>query len=1027
MGIWTLPDRQTKWFHVADLEKAAEYAEDASNINKEVYFNICLRQSDLGPDQRGKLEDIIYCPGLWMDIDIKDSAHKKNDLPTTREEVDKIIETLPFQPTIKVNSGHGYHVYTLFDQPLLIEGEKQLSMAQNLLRDYQGILLGRAQRKGWQLDNTSDLPRVLRVPGTMNRKKEPVPVQVIGFYPRNRYPISEIRKAVDKVLEGESNQVEDESKGDRSIQIVTHPYPEDGKPRLVNITEECDFIRHCIDDSSTLPEPHWYAFVTVAARCQNGNEEVHRHSKSYPGYSFRETEKKIGQALEKTGPYTCEVIHTKMTSEFCEQCPYRGKIASPISLGDDSFHLMYGERAEAIIEETEREIRDNPMKAQESIHELLTSKRKFSALCTLYLENRPYFASFIGLANSYKQVKKGQLDQLEKAVREATSKAFREISLSGDTPIKVKDFCPDAPVSEELVMPQGWMIEDGLKRILQGKRPGSEQVKDVASEPIFITEVSKNIHEGLEDLALTFMRNGKWGKQVVPRADIFQAKRFLQYSGYGMPVHQNNVRDLIDYFAAFEKINLKNGIERYSSSSILGWQPGEGFLLGENHITAEEEKASKVVFAESQMNSGIEGMIKAIRKEGNYQEWLKAMTPLAHIPPALFCFYAAFVPPLMEFLEIPNYIIDIAYRTSSGKTTLQRVIASIYGKPDETNSIVMTWNSTRVFLERVSACLNGIPMILNDTKSAKDAETIENTVYDITNGTTRGRGTPSGVHRTYKISTVLFSSGEEPIVDGTKSAGVRTRVITLNVAPFLKQDDETAKIVKSLESTVRKNYGHAAETYIRYLVKNRKEKAPVWAKRLRELEIHYSSKTKSNAYVDRLSKYFASIDLAAEIAHEALELPWEFNSPIPMLWNDLTRETKEPTESARALEDIYSYCCTNRGSFKDGSQNSPPRTIGKWDSSNKDWQTIAIEKVEFEKAMKQSGYTNYKSILREWKESGFIETEGNRHTKRVTIDKNVSSCIVIKRKALEDLEISSAPESRKHIVKKGDNDDALAW
>jgi len=1027
MGIWTLPDQHTQWFHVADLEQAAQYATGASNRNKEVYFNICLRKSDLGSKQRGKIQDILYCPGLWMDIDIQGSAHKNNDLPTTQEEADQIMETFPFHPTIKVASGHGYHVYTLFDEPFQIEGEEQRSMVQNLLQDYQAILLKEARNKGWNLDNTSDLPRVLRVPGTMNRKREPVPVEITGYYPENRYTISEIQKAVDKAREDEPRQVEKREIHERPIQVASQYYPEDDKPQLGNITDECRFMKHCIDDSSTLPEPDWYAFVTIAARCEDGNTEVHRHSDRYPGYSFSETERKINQALEKTGPYTCEGIQEKISSQFCEKCPYRGRISSPISLGGNSFHPMSKEMAQAIIEETMQDIKDNPMKAQESIHEILSSKRKFSALCNLYIENRTYFAGFIGLANSYKQVKKGQLDQLEKAVKEATSKAFREISISGDTPIRVKDFCPDAPVSEKLVMPQGWVIEDGLKRIHQGKRAGSEQIKDVASEPIFITEVSKNIQEGLEDLVLIFMRKGQWQNLRVPRADIFQAKTLIKCAGYGMSVHQNNFRDLIDYLAAFEKINLNNGIASYSSSSILGWQPEEGFLLGENYITAEEDKAPKVVFAESLMNSGLEGIIKGLSTKGNYEEWLKAMTPLADIPPALFCFYAAFVPPLMEFLEIPNYIIDISYRTSSGKTTLQRVLASIYGKPDETNSIVMTWNSTRVFLERVSACLNGIPLILNDTKSAKDGETIENTVYDITNGTTRGRGTPLGVHRTYKINTVLFSSGEDPIVDGTKSPGVRTRVITLNVAPFLKQDDETAKIVKSLESTVRKNYGHAAEVYIRHLVSNRKEKAPAWAKRLLELERHYASMAKSNAYVDRLSKYFASIDLAAEIAHEALNLPWDFNSPIPLLWEDLTRETKEPTESARALEDIYSYCCTNRGSFKDGSQFSQARTIGKWDSNNKDWQTIAIEKVEFEKAMKQSGYTNYRSILREWKESGYIETEGNRHTKRVTIDKNVSSCIVIQRKALEDLGISSTPGTEKNKATDKGNGDALKW
>ena len=68
--------------------------------------------------------------------------------------------------------------------------------AQALIRDWQGHMAGLAKARGWVVDSTHDLARVMRLPGTVNNKAEPVPVRVI-WSDGPRIDREEIRSYID--------------------------------------------------------------------------------------------------------------------------------------------------------------------------------------------------------------------------------------------------------------------------------------------------------------------------------------------------------------------------------------------------------------------------------------------------------------------------------------------------------------------------------------------------------------------------------------------------------------------------------------------------------------------------------------------------------------------------------------------------------------------------------------------------------------------------------------------------------------
>lgn len=80
-----------------------------------------------------------------------------------------------------------------------------------------------------------------------------------------------------------------------------------------NETEElvlnCSFVKHCKQHGKTLAEPLWYALISNLVCVRPGGYSLcHELSRGYPNYSQSETDAKIHQAMDASGPHTCAYI-----------------------------------------------------------------------------------------------------------------------------------------------------------------------------------------------------------------------------------------------------------------------------------------------------------------------------------------------------------------------------------------------------------------------------------------------------------------------------------------------------------------------------------------------------------------------------------------------------------------------------------------------------------------------------------------------------------------------------------------------
>lgn len=94
------------------------------------------------------------------------------------------------------------------------------------------------------------------------------------------------------------------------------------------IFKGCSFLANAKDNPQSLNEPQWYAALSITARMDNGHELSHDISKGHPAYNAQETELKIDQALNASGPRTCKSISNLWGG--CQKCPL--KVASPIMI-----------------------------------------------------------------------------------------------------------------------------------------------------------------------------------------------------------------------------------------------------------------------------------------------------------------------------------------------------------------------------------------------------------------------------------------------------------------------------------------------------------------------------------------------------------------------------------------------------------------------------------------------------------------------------------------------------------------------
>ena len=613
--------------------------------------------------------------------------------------------------------------------------------------------------------------------------------------------------------------------------------------------------------------------------------------------------------------------------------------------------------------------------------------------------------------------------------KELESQAANLPTLQGSP---VTDFFEDPPVSKEYMIPAGYIIGfDGISKAVS-KKGDLELFENVIPAPVFIQGRLKNISDSTEFTFLIWFRDNYWQTHTVPRSVVADSQKIISLSDIGFPVDSVNARELIRFLSKLEALNIKFIIKGSLSTKFggLGHNFDKGFLFGLRHIPGTGKIISRSGDLDNFLkNQGKKGTMyfypadfgeynfaKGYGREGSLKKSLKIFKFINQNPIIAFMCYSACAAPLLKILGQTSFMIDLSGPTTRGKTTALRVAASLFGDPNPSSatSIVRSWNSTQVFLERTTTMVNDLPVFLDDTKLIHNPDVVSTIIYQAAFGQGRGRGTITGMASVSTWHSVLISTGENKILDlvNKGDGGAHGRVIPICTPPFAKQSKIIANKINRINNIISVNYGHAGLKFVRYLLKNR-ELWPQWNAKFRVLHKLYSSNA-SEGIMNRLASNFAVIHLAAELLNDALGLDLKYEKHLDIVFRSVDEEVNRESNIAKeALKMVVEWAASKQDDFfrvqapkgsifsKDSNERIPAQGwLGSW----KDSGDLAIIPVKLYEFLNRSGYKEPKAIVKQWREDQWIKTpKGRGLTMKRVVGTESVRCVVIDRRIIDKI------------------------
>lgn len=514
----------------------------------------------------------------------------------------------------------------------------------------------------------------------------------------------------------------------------------------------------------------------------------------------------------------------------------------------------------------------------------------------------------------------------------------------------------------------------------------------VCNSFIRIAEIQENIDTGQISVVIAFSYLRKSRATTILRSQMADSRQLVAaLAGEGAPITSNNSRLVLAYLAAYEHAFAER-IPRKKVTSRFGRGRADGpfFLPG---------LSSDIEFAPA--GPGDSALYRAYAsRRGSLQDWVQIINTIATetliIPQVTLL--AAFIPPLQSRLQIPNFILDLNGNTGSGKSTSLKLSASVYGKPHDPDSLVLQWMNTRVAIEQVAGLCSELPIFLDDAQHCSE-DLKRSMIYMIANGRGKGRGAKGGgIRETLSWHTVAISTSEEPLHESSPHEGARGRILPIGGAtpPFRPG---TASFVQSLERAVTANHGHAGEAFIRHINGWTASDWYQWQRRYTAIRTELLRNCSSDL-VGRVSGYIAAIQLAAEVACPLLGLNFKPDVISAWLMVHLDEQQSDQNLVLLALRALADHYISNLNSFAGDGRYEASEKRGALHGASKQYSYVGFLRSTIEAAFKQRKW-NMTAVLNKMAEAGVLHApEGDRHTKKVSVEGVKHRMVCIKWSAL---------------------------
>ena len=995
-------DGDPPWFRFASSPKeAVDLAAEADRLKgREGVYHCVQNLKAKTANGRGGELDAKNVWAVWADVDamhfppfqgildalpesgkgVKAAKNKVWSAATQAERQQAInaalaaIDKLPIgTPSAIVASGRGYHPYWL-----LTESSEDLALVKGVNAKIAELL---------DADNCADLARVLKIPGTRNRKiaASPEAVPLVKFDGAIRYALADLARLLNAVpiplATGGAG-----GKKDRA-----------GKPAE--------------PDASFATEPE-------DARVRRAVKYVEKIPGGVAGEGGHGQTWKAALAVVRGFDLPISVAYNVLATAYNPRCqpPWsekdlRHKVESAAQNARVArgYLLHNGEHDKHHdVARASARFSAESVEAMESVEELYEAAESLPDLAVLAVDDPGALAAVKArLAEKFKGAfKVRDFDAAVKPLAREIQKARRSKVLRAEYGSPAAMF-PDAPIPPETIMPPYWCADPvkGLGKEMPTGPDEPPRYETVCSGGVvpFIASRSIDLSDETEILDLVWPRCGApgtpftWRRRSIHRGDAFNNREILKLAGFGFPVNSANAMDVVRYLSDAEPMNIGWLPVKYVCSS-MGWlrDRGEivGFMWGKTLIPARPNPPD-VTF--NPADGGDRQIVDALHAKGAMDGWKETIAHLAPYPRAMFVVYSSFVPPVLRLLDAQNFTVDIAALTSTGKSTVQKAAASPWGLPDERSAgLIRGANMTKVFVERVASLLSGLPTILDDTKPLSDPEDLARIIYGQEGGGEKGRGSLKGiaVSRTYQSVTIF--TGETPATAMTKDGGTKARVIELWGPPLGGTSPKEAAVVRAVRSGIMANYGHAGPEFVRWIIAHQDD-ADAWKTARLKLIDELASKAEGNSVAGRLAEHVAAVWIVAGLVHEALALPWKLDrAMLDIAWKAALEGAEDADTAQAALDHVVSWAHGHTRQFWGATDSPESPFAGRWEDGVT--APVKVPYIGFLPSVVQTvlGEVGYGlEILKTWKDRGWLVTQGGESTLVAKIDGKATRLVAI--------------------------------
>lgn len=277
--------------------------------------------------------------------------------------------------------------------------------------------------------------------------------------------------------------------------------------------------------------------------------------------------------------------------------------------------------------------------------------------------------------------------------------------------------------------------------------------------------------------------------------------------------------------------------------------------------------------------------------------------------------------------HIYNFIVHLLGSSSTGKTTILKMIASYSGNPNSQNGFFTSYLSTSNYLVEKLCDSYGHPFAIDEFSVAK-VKDFTSEVYTIANGVEKGRCSAGGrstqVQRGFQ--GIYVSTGENSINTRCSSnEGISARLF--EITPDFDFDANSgnkfttsSKESDKIKTVASNNYGILAPLVAKELMKNSKKYDYLRIGWLKRTKNRYEDEKLELNIFDRVSEYVAIIMTACEVMMRVLDMKFDVDRIFDFyFYHFIYKYSGDANIDVKVYDAIRSFISANRNRIQNAS------------------------------------------------------------------------------------------------------------